>query len=188
MYGHHFFSYTQKVWNNYLKCWAWWVNRVETICPLWRSTDLPILIANAEAKKNLECIIQWRGFLVYVRGLVEGSSYGETKKAAASVTYGVFKPQWTNLFNLSYWWHQRRRAEKWLDIGTTPFSSCFKKKYYNIFKTQNMFIWKQYVLPWVCFLFPLRFFFFCSNKVSKNWRLKKINSSSSVVFQANQST
>ena len=52
MYGHHFFSYTQKVWNNYLKCWAWWVNRVETICPLWRSTDLPILIANAEAKKK----------------------------------------------------------------------------------------------------------------------------------------
>ena len=143
MYGHHFFSYTQKVWNNYLKCWAWWVNRVETICPLWRSTDLPILIANAEAKKkNLECIIQWRRFLVYVRGLVEGV-HGETKKAAASVTYGVFKPQWTNLFNLSYWWHQRRRAEKWLDIGTTPFSSCFKKMYYNIFKIQNMFIWKE---------------------------------------------
>ena len=185
MYGHHFFSYTQKVWNNYLKCWAWWVNRVETICPLWRSTDLPILIANAEAKKNLECIIQWRGFLVYVRGLVEGV-LGETKKAAASVTYGVFKPQWTNLFNLSYWWHQRRRAEKWLDIGTTPFSSCFKKKYYNIFKIQNMFIWKEDVLSWICLLFPLRFFL--QQQSVKKLAFIKINSSSSVVFQANQST
>ena len=170
MYGHHFFSYTQKVWNNYLKCWAWWVNRVETICPLWRSTDLPILIANAEAKKNLECIIQWRGFLVYVRSLVE-EVHGETKKAAASVTYGVFKPQWTNLFNLSYWWHQRRRAEKWLDIGTTPFSSCFKKKCTTIFLKYKICLHeKNTFCPEFACYFPCDFFF-CSNKVSKNWHL-----------------
>ena len=167
MYGHHFFSYTQKVWNNYLKCWAWWVNRVETICPLWRSTDLPILIAAAEGKK----ISRMHNTMTRSPSTSAAVWWSSWRDKKASVTYGVFKPQWTNLFNLSYWWHQRRRAEKWLDIGTTPFSSCFKKKYYNIFKIQNMFIWKQYVLPWVCFLFPLRFFFFCSNKVSKNWHL-----------------